>query len=69
MQLPRPEMPIRSVADITLTSEESRVAARETKPADVQGIRVAALVDKVSDRYSFSKYVLDPCKFSWPKWK
>ena len=61
------EMPLKTMQEVAVTAEEKRAIAVETRPADVQGIHLSALVDKVSQRHSFSKYLLDPCQFSWDK--
>ena len=67
MSAERDQMPVKSLAEISLSAEERRQAAVEMKPADLQGIHLSALKDKVSERHSFSKYLLDPCKFSWER--
>jgi len=60
-------MPIRTAAAVTLTAEESRLAAVELRATDVKGHKIHSLKTFVSDRYAFSKYVVDPCKQSWTK--
>ena len=67
MRLPSEDMPIRTIEQITLTSEERRLASKETKAQDINGIVLVNLQSKVSDRCSFSKYIIDPNRFSWPK--
>ena len=61
------DMPLQTVDDITLNSEQKREAAQELKAPDLHGIVLSSLISKVGDRHSFSKYVLDPNRFSWPK--
>ena len=39
----------------------------ELKAADVQGIFLSELKGKVAERYKFSRYVLDPCRYRWEK--
>ena len=67
MNLPIEQMPLKSPQEVTLSSEEKRLANKEVKAADIQGIVLTSLVSQVSDRYSFSKYVVDPCLLTWPK--
>lgn len=67
MKLKRDEMPLRTIEEITMTSEERRTASLETKAPDILGIVLSNLTTKVGDRYSFSKYLVDPCVMSWPK--
>ena len=50
MKLPRDQMPIKTMQEVSLTADEKRQAAKEMKKMDVQGIMVAAMKDKVSDR-------------------
>lgn len=67
MRMEREEMPLRTINDITLTSEERRIASQEIKSPDVAGIVLSNLVTRVGDRYSYSKYLVDPCVMSWMK--
>lgn len=67
MRLERTSMPLRTCDDITLTSEERRIASQEMKSPDIAGIVLSNLVDRVGSRYSFSKYLVDPCVMIWPK--
>ena len=63
----RESMPIKSAEQLTLSSEEKRIAASELKAPDIRGHVLLNLTSKVGDRYSFSKYIVDPCLLSWPK--
>ena len=67
MKLECDEMPLRTVEDITLNSEQKVAAAKELRARDVMGIHLNSLVDKVGSRYSFSEYVTDPVRTGWPK--
>ena len=67
MTLPLDRMPIMSKDDITLNQQERQEANREVKAADICGICLPELKDKVAERYAFSKYVVDPCVFPWSK--
>jgi len=67
MRLPMNEMPVKTIQEIQLSGEEKRLAAVELKAADVQGVFLSELKDKVSERYTFSKYLLDPCRYRWDK--
>ena len=67
MELEQESMPLRTLAEITLTSEERRAASQEQKAPDIAGIVLSNLISKVGDRYSYSKYIVDPCVMAWPK--
>ena len=67
MKLRLEEMPLKTVNEVTMTSEERRIAATELKAPDVCGIVLSNLKTKVGDRYSFSNYVVDPCVMTWIK--
>jgi len=67
MSKPFSEMPIRTVQELTLSSEEKRLAALELKSKDILGYLVYSMSSKLQDRYAYSKYILDPCKYSWSK--
>jgi len=67
MTRPRGEMPLRTVQEIVLTAEEKRLAAAETRAKDILGHTLHFAMDNMAARYSLSDYVLDPCRFSWPK--
>jgi len=67
MRGPEKEMPVQSMEDLTLSNEEKKIAAEEIKARDIQGHVLSTLTNKIGDRYSFSKYVVDPCVLSWPK--
>lgn len=66
MTLPRDQYPLRTTNDINLNSEEKKTALKEMKAPDVGGYVLNHLVSKVGDRYSYSKYVVDPCRIAWP---
>ena len=61
------EMPIRTIEQITLSSEEKRIASKELKAQDINGIILLNLKTRVSERCSFSRYIIDPNRYSWPK--
>jgi len=61
------QMPLRSIDQITLNSEQKKQAALEMKAKDIQGVILHNLIDKVGQRHSFSKYVSDPTRLPWPK--
>ena len=61
------QMPIRTSTEITMNAEERRAAAEEMKALDFGGMAIMHLVDKVAERYTFSKYIVDPCRLPWPK--
>ena len=63
----REDMPLKTLTDINLTSEERRIASSELRTPDISGIVLANLKSRVSDRYSFSNYLVDPCGLPWTK--
>jgi hypothetical protein len=67
MRLPRAQMPIKTAADVTLSAEEKRQAAEELRAKDVRGHLIALVSSAVADRYSHSKYLVDPCSHSWSR--
>ena len=64
MSLPHENMPLKTIEDINLSSEEKRIASRETK-TQVLYNDLPEMVPRVSERYEFSKYILNPNKRSW----
>ena len=67
MSLPREEMPLKTVDEVLLNQQERQAAQREIKAVDICGIAVQSLTGKLAERYSYSKYVVDPCIMQWPK--
>ena len=67
MRLPKGQMPIKTAAQVTLASEEKRQAATELRANDVRGHQVNFNGPAVSARYTHSRYLVDPCKYSWSK--
>ena len=67
MSLPFDKMPIKTLEQISLTAEEKRLANTEIKSPSPHGITLTNLVTKVGDRYSFSKYIFDPCTYPWDR--
>ncbi len=66
MNLPVSEMPVKTINEVNLSSEEKRLASQELKHFFMYN-DLADLVPKVSERYRFSLYLVDPNKFSWEK--
>ena len=67
MRLERKDLPLKTAEQVTLSGEEKRVAAIELKAPDIAGCVFSNLKSAVGDRYSFSKYIVDPCIRAWPK--
>ena len=61
------DMPIKTVEQVKMDGEQKRIAYQATAPPDICGIQLPFLRDKVSERYAFSKYIVDPNKYSWFK--
>ena len=66
MNLPVSEMPVKTIEEVNLSSEEKRLASQELKHFSMYN-EITDLVPKVSERYKFSNYLVDPNKFSWEK--
>ena len=58
---------LRTPAKITLSSMEKIAASKEMKATDVGGHHVDHMIDKLGQRYSYSKYAVDPCYMPWPR--
>ena len=67
MTLPRDEFPLKQAQDITLNAIQLKDAAKEMKGQDIGGHVLDGLTTKVAQRYSFSNYLVDPCRLPWPK--
>ena len=67
MALDFEDMPLRTLAEVTITNEEMRIASREIKTPEVSGLHLAKLSEAVSRIYSYSQYVFDPCRLPWNK--
>ena len=66
MSLPREQFPIRTADQVVLSGEEKKLAATELKAPDIAGYSMSNLKSEVATRYSYSKYIVDPCIRSWP---
>ena len=64
MRLPTHLMPLKTIDEINLSSEEKRIASQETKHT-VMHNDLPDLVPRVSERYKYSQYLYDPNKRSW----
>ena len=67
MKLDRDMMPLKTAKEVTLSAEEKKEAAMELKAPDISSHLIKGLTDKIAERYSFSKYLVDPCSRPWPK--
>ena len=65
MSLPRSEWNLRTTEEITLSNEEKREALKELRAPDMGGYAISSITPKLSMRYSYSKYVYDPCTRPW----
>ena len=64
MTLPRDQLPVKTAAEVTLNAEEARLAATELRAKDVRGHDIHLQTSLIGERYSASRYLLDPCKYS-----
>lgn len=67
MSMSEEHFPLRSIEQVSLDAEEARQASKELKVGDHAAHSNKAVVDKVSERYKYSNYVVDPCNAEWPK--
>ena len=67
MKLKLEDMPLRTAKEITLSNEQKRTAAVECKAPDVSGYVLSNLISNLGERYAYSDYALDPCRFPWKK--
>ena len=67
MRAPWEQMPLKTVEETKLSKDESKEAALETRNPDISGIILPMLITKVSDRYSFGNYIVDPNQYNWPR--
>ena len=70
MRLPKGQMPIKTAAQVTLTSEEKRQAATELRANDVRKRSPGEFQWASSQRTLCAQqvlYLVDPCKYSWSK--
>ena len=67
MRKPWDEMNLKTVEQTKLSKEERKEAAQETRNPDISGIVLPMLITKVSDRYSFGNYIVDPNQYNWPR--
>ena len=65
MKLPKELMPLRTVTQLTAASEDKRLCV--DKPQISLHVEMyTSRKDKLAERYEFSQYIYDPCKYSWP---
>ena len=67
MTWPERDMPLKTVDEVRMNQQEKQMARKEIKAVDICGIALQSLTGKLSERYSFSDYAVDPCLMSWPK--
>ena len=67
MSMEKEKMPIKTMEQIKMSQEDSRIASQEIKNNNVSGIVLPMLVTKVADRYAKMKYIYDPNKYGWKR--
>ena len=67
MRLERNDWPVNTIGEITLSSEQRKIAASESKAEKVLIAANLPLQDKLTARYNFSKYLYDPVRLPWNK--
>ena len=53
--------------ELKLSNEDKVTVSSEVRATDLSGI-ILSMVDKVAERYEFSKYPIDPCSIPWDKY-
>ena len=66
MCLPLDQMPVKTVEEINLSSEDRRLASQEVKTM-MTFTTLPDLVPRVSERLRYSNYLLDPNRFGWER--
>ena len=67
MAQPTDKMPIKTIEEVKLSGEEKRLAFLDLMPPDIRGIQLPVHIDKVSERYAFCRYLVDPNKYGWDR--
>ena len=67
MQADLSEGPLRSVDEVHMDQEDVRTAMKEVRAAETCAYNLPQVVDKLEARYTFSKYIVDPCVLAWNK--
>ena len=67
MKLPVNKMPIRTMEEVNLSQAEKREAAIEVRAQEMKGYMLTDVRGKVADRHRFSRYLVNPCLYPWPK--
>ena len=61
------EFPLKTVDDIILSNKDSSLADREkTLPSSFDCLTTKCVPSEVGERYKFSRYLIDPCRFRFP---
>ena len=63
----REDMPLKKAADVTLSKEDKVEVKKEVRSQEHRGIILASAADKITERYAFTEYLIDPCRLPWPK--
>lgn len=67
MRMNREDMPIRSIDEVTVDTNTRNEAAKEMRLKENRGMIMANFHSKMTERYEYSDYLIDPCKVSWGK--
>ena len=65
MYLEYEDMPLKTIQEITLTSENRRLAALDEKHTQLFGVTLPELRSRVTERYEYTQYLHDPNKYGW----
>ena len=59
--------PLRTVSEVHMEQEDIRTALKEVRATESCAYNLPKVVDRLEARYTFSKYVVDPCVLAWNK--
>ena len=68
MILDRDKMPIKTIEEVTIDQSTKLEARKEIKLKMNKEMVMANFGGKMTERYVFSKYLINPCKVPWPKY-
>ena len=67
MRLREEEMALRSFEEIEISDSDKVAVSQEVRNSGLQGIVLNVMESRLSERYQYSKYIIDPCAHPWPQ--
>jgi hypothetical protein len=62
-------MSLKKIHEIVLSPQEELAVSAEVRLKPVRGLVLTCRESRLSDRYKFSDYLIDPCSRSWPRYQ